>query len=476
LIAAHSPEKPGPPQKIAEEETEDRTTYTVPTSKKQTETQQSASTGAATQGDPPPGAHPIHFGTYVASGSSTTGVAAVSNNAADISGADSPGGIAIHTGNWYVDLVDGSTVTRYDPTSVFPAPLVGGFCCDQVITYVRSINRFVWYMQYDRDASGDGGFRLAVATPAAVHTNFQTAWTYWDATDATFGESGKMLDYPDLSATDANLIGTTNVPGAGRVVFRIPLQELTGAGSLSLQYVPTTALPDSMFNFSHLAQHGVDAAFLAGHADNSTVRVMYLPDGSSTYSFHDVGVSTWPNGPLSSVGADGTDWLDAPWGTTSILGAARTGERLWLAWTASSGAATTGGPNFPNAHVRVVSIDITAWTTAYEMQVWNPDYAFGYPFLDTNSRGEVAIIVGWGGHSNNANTAEGIIGDYVVWYHTASDVTPNRFGDFITVRRSGDGGTDGTGTDFAAFGYYTTHDSTRSSGYLFTPYYDVFGH
>jgi hypothetical protein len=40
-----------------------------------------------------------------------------------------------------------------------------------------------------------------------------------------------------------------------------------------------------------------------------------------------------------------------------------------------------------------------------------------------------------------------------------------------------DGGPDsGSETNFAAFGYYTTRDPSRPSGYLFTPYYDVFGH
>ena len=58
-----------------------------------------------------------------------------------------------------------------------------------------------------------------------------------------------------------------------------------------------------------------------------------------------------------------------------------------------------------------------------------------------------------------------------MWYHNGSDVTPDRFGDFITIRRSGR-----DGSEFAAFGYFTVKDATQPSGYLFTPYISIFGH
>ena len=74
-----------------------------------------------------------------------------------------------------------------------------------------------------------------------------------------------------------------------------------------------------------------------------------------------------------------------------------------------------------------------------------------------NAKDEVGIMVGWGGAHDNANTAEGILGDFVVWYHNGSDVTPDRFGDFITIRRSGR-----DGSEFAAFGYFTVKDAART--------------
>jgi hypothetical protein len=469
LGSQHPPQTPGLPAPLVAEEDERRGDPPTPPSSSTRTTETSPASGVLSKDDPPPpGAKPVHFTTYVSSGN--PGGSPVSDNVADISGTDAAGGLALHTGNRYIDVVDGLTVRRIDPTTVFSAPLAGGLCCDQVVIYVPTIERFVWYMQYVPSASGEGAFRLAVATPANIRTNFQTAWTYWDFTSADFGEAGRDLDYPDLAYTATFLVGTTNVVNRGRVLFRIDLKQLAAGGTIDYDYVPSSALPVSRYHYSHLAQHGGDTAFLAGHVDTATIEVLSAPD-SAGYTFHTVAVAKWPEGIYSSVGLDGTNWLNTPWADDEISGATRTGNHLWLAWTATAGQGAAGGFTFPNAHVRVVAIDVTTWKTSSEMQVWNPDYAFGYPSLDTNAAGEVGIIVGWGGKGNNANTAEGIIGDFVVWYHNGSELTPDRFGDYITIRRAG-----ATNTEFAAFGYYTVKDSSRASGYLFTPYYDVFGH
>jgi hypothetical protein len=470
LQSQKTPERPGPARPPSVEEEEDRTRNPLPKSKSKRTVKTSDPTAPLTdRDDPPPGGRRMNFKTYVTSGSPTGATA--SDGAADVSGGDVQGGLALHTGNWYIDMVDAGTVKRFDPTSVFTTPLLGGFCCDQVVTYVGEIDRFVWYMQHNVDAGGTGGFRLAIAKPDDVRSNFQTAWTYWDVTAKYFGEDGRKFDYPDLAFTGRYLIGSSNVSGRGRIVFRTDLNTLAKGGSIGFDYTDPAQSPEANFQFSHLVQHARDTALWAGHSDTATIRVFNLPDSGNTYSFKDVGIANWPYNTYSSQGPDGNNWLDSPWIDREISGGTRKGNELWLAWTATAGKSPIGGFDFPKAHVRVVAINMSTWKTSSEMQVWNPDYAFGYPFLDTNSEGEVGIVIGWGGPGNNANTAEGIIGDFVVWYHNGSDVTPDRFGDYITLRRSGD-----RGNDFAAFGYYTVKDTTRPSGYLYTPYYSVFSH
>jgi hypothetical protein len=35
-----------------------------------------------------------------------------------------------------------------------------------------------------------------------------------------------------------------------------------------------------------------------------------------------------------------------------------------------------------------------------KLQVWNPDYAFAYPSLAVNARGDVGIVLAWGGKND----------------------------------------------------------------------------
>jgi hypothetical protein len=146
------------------------------------------------------------------------------------------------------------------------------------------------------------------------------------------------------------------------------------------------------------------------------------------------------------------------------------GDALWLAWTASSGSGTSGGPTFPNAHVRIATIDIASKAVTSEQQVWNSAYAFAYPSLNANSKGEIGIAVGVGGSKNNAHSSFGIIGDHVVWHVDEGDTTPSRWGDYLTVRRNRR-----DSNHFSGFGYYTTKDTTDTSKYDAHPFYLVFG-
>jgi hypothetical protein len=478
LEGHHTPERPGPPAPAVQPEVEHENHTPTPVSSSTETTETSKPTGAAKPDAAPAGSRSVDFTTYAPS--TGTDGSLINIGVPDISGADSPDGLAVHTGNLYVDVVDGGNVTRVNPTTMFTEPLAGGLCCDQVVTYVPSIERFVWLMQHCpsdgcfKGATGSGGFRIAVASAADVHTNIQTAWTYFDFTGATFGRPGAQFDYPDLAYTDHFLVGAINIGNDamnmtyGRLVFRLDLAQLSAGGSVNYDYIDPSELPMDPYQYSHLAQHSGDMALLAGNLNTATIRVLALPDGGTSYAFHNVKVAKWLGGTLSSIGQDGNDWLN-PWAGTDISAAARTGNQLWLAWTANAGTATSGGFTFPRPYVRVAAIEVTTWKKKSEMQVWNPDYAFAYPALETNANGEVGIIVGWGGPNNHANTAEGIIGDYVVWYHVDSNATPQRFGDYITIRRSG-----GTGSKFAAFGYYTT--GTVPGGFAFTPYYSVFSH
>lgn len=451
----------------------------VPTSRDKREIKPSDATGIQKAKEPDGDEDSVVFVTYspldIPSDTSL-----VDHSPPDRSGDDSEQRIVIHASNTYVaySTDNGLTFKTIDPTTVFPKSLGGGLAGDQVILYVPKVARFIWFMQHKKDPkTRDGTFRLAYASPDNVRRNFYSAWSYYDFKASEFGLKGVDLDYPDLAASDKYLFVTTNAKNKGRIVIRLLLKDLI-AGSVGSEYTPPLEVGKdpstggNTLDYAHLCQQSPDGAFWAGHVDNSTLRVYSMSDSSSSYSSHDVKVGSWPNSSdYSSTAPDGGDWLGCDTcGDAEISGAVRRGDELWFAWTASHGAGMSGGFDFPNPHVRMATIRISDWTLINEMQIWNNDYAFAYPTLNTNSMDEVGVGVAFGGEHDFADAAFGIIGDFVVWYMNASDTTVKRWGDFITTRRC-----KRRPDWFAGFGYYTLKDASVTKWKVYQkPYYVLF--
>ena len=407
-----------------------------------------------------------------------------SATAADISGADSKG-VVMMTGNWYVQYSTdgGNAFTTLNPTTIFPNTLAGGFCCDQIVQYVPKIDRFIWLLQYSQAGTGDNAYRIAAASPQQIINSNCTAWTYWDLTSATFGLGTDWMDYPTLAVGNNSLylsfdvLDTTadTVNDNGLLVVRIPLSEIQASGTINFQF--TNPADSAVAWGGNVSQNTLDEVFWAGHVDNSTMRIFNLRENSNSYSWRDVDVANWANGTQTSNGPNGNNWfghnLAAGWQFpgNAVIGATRRGNEVWFAWTASNGDGGSGGFNFPHPHVQLVKIKIDNYSVIEQMQIWNPDHAFGYPSLATNSENEVGITLGWGGGGSfDANSAVGIMGDFVVWYRNGSTWTHTRWGDYVTVRRASP-----DERFFAGFGYVIYQDTTATAGYRFDPYYVLFG-
>ncbi|MGO9420092.1 hypothetical protein [Roseiarcus sp.] len=424
------------------------------------------------------GDDPVVFGVYTNSGSVASPQSTV---AADISGAQS-GNIVLATGNWYIlySFDGGGTFTTLDPTTVFDNTADGGFCCDQIVQYVPSIDRFIWLMQFNPGADGKNRLRVASASPESVHSSKCTSWTYWDLTSDALGivttaadaKNGiHNLDYPNISVGTNYLYISVDNWSAGRIVVRISLSDISAGGTINFRY--TDWSNGGVAYGSHVTQNTGDEAYWAGNKNNSTLTVFNWNENSTSYSWRDVGVNNWPNGTLSSTGASGADWLTkaSSFPNAGVIGATRRNNEIWFAWMASSGTGAPGGFNFPNANVQVVKIDPTNnYQRIDQFPIWNNDYAFAYPALATNSQGEVGIALAWGGKTFDANSAVGILGDFVVWYPEASTFSTTRWGDFVTARQA----SPQTGL-FAGFAYAILKDTTTTAGYRFDPYYLLFG-
>jgi hypothetical protein len=426
---------------------------------------------AAGAGDPDPRGNPdpVVFHSYEPSDVLIKSL----TNAADMSGADTERDVIMMSGNWYCDVSNngGGSWKRLDPTTVFPPGFAGGFCCDQIVIYVSAIDRFVWLMQHDADANGQGAFRLAAASSQSVHDD-PTVWTFWDFVAGDFGYAMSDMDYPDLAYSKQFLYLSTDVFSAGgRLVVRIPLSDLAAGGTIGFQY--TDPAKSTTAWGAHLVQQCDDRAVWVGHRNNSTLDVFTMPDSGSTYSSFALSVATWPNGTHSCLGPDGNDWLkklDNFPGFSVTGGVQRSNGDIVIAWSASKGKGSANGFDFKQTHSRVVEINLGAKSVVSEMQVWNPDYAFAYPNLSVNARDEVGIILGWGGPSNHANCAMGIIGDFVVWFRDGSTRTVQRFGDYLTTRRA-----ERNRSRFGGWGYFVTEVTGQPTQCQYNPFYVRYG-
>lgn len=402
----------------------------------------------------------------------------------DPSGARS-GNVILYTYNTkgVLSINGGTKYNIIDPTTIFPSTpskdasgnfLDGGLCCDQVIQYVPSIDRFIWLMQFCGSATNTGGsclsgvnrVRIASASPQDIINSNGTSWTYWDVLSSTFNLGNVTMDYPDLSVGDNYLYFKIDAVGSGSFVARFQLSEIQNGQSLGIGY---TSPADGNTNYGgHLCQNTGNEIFWAGHKDNSTLRVFSLKEGDNSYYQHDININSWPNGTISSIAKDGTtDWLSylgTSFPGNAVLGAARSGNNVWFGWTASSG----GG--FPRAQIQMTQIDVTNYTLKQQVQIWNPDYAFAFPAFSTNASGDLGMSLEWGGNQNWGNNAVGIWGDFIVWYPELSDTAITRNGDFLACRRASP-----NSTLWDASGYAVKKNSSFTTGYLFDVYYIQFG-
>ena len=331
------------------------------------------------------------------------------------------------TGNFWMSLSKdgGATFTTVNPTTIFPEDY-GGFCCDQVLVYVPEYDLFVWLLQYGSNAAGRNAIRIAIQNTAGVRSSNGTSWTYWDFTNTIFASSG-ALDYNDMSFGNNYLYWTSSVGGASnRYVIRVPFKELVARGTVHFQFTGSTNA-----RWSHVTQNGTNGVYWAGHVNNSTLLVYSMMDADGFYSWRNVNINSWPNGAMSSIAANGTDWLLDARLKTYVRAAAIRGNSAYFAWNASNG----GG--FPQTHIQIAEINTGSFTLTSQFQVWNPDFAFAYPYFETNRQGELGMIVAFGGGTFNASSGAGVWGDFVIYYPRLSDLSRSNYGHYHTARRSG---------------------------------------
>jgi hypothetical protein len=202
------------------------------------------------------------------------------------------------------------------------------------------------------------------------------------------------------------------------------------------------------------------------------MRVFSLKEGSNTYFWRDVGISSWANNALTSTTPDGRNWLSGSGGFpgNAVIGSTRVGNRLWFAWSAGTDS------NFKQPHVEMVTLDRNNnFNKTQQMQIWNNSYAFAYPYLATNAcTNEVGLSFEYGGGGNYENHVVGFWGDFVAYITTGSNVGTTRFGDYVTIRQAPATQSD-PGNLFAAFGYGLNSPPPPATGTQADIHYVLFG-
>jgi AraC-like DNA-binding protein len=386
----------------------------------------------------------------------------------DMSGAKG-GEVVLMSGNLWLKLsVDGGkTFTDIDWTKTFGKETTyGGWAGDQVVVYVPSIDCFVLYVQSWRGTGADASVnavKIALASSADLKTfaGGQKAWTrQWDWNCADFGLSQRWLDFPDLTFGRDSLFVCTNVFAgeavAGKVAMTIPLLQLKAGGTVDYSYAFFDTSADGRVMGSPAQNVTGNEFYWAYHVGNSKIRI-YSWQENATITSRERDVINWPTGGAVAAAPGGVaDWITQD--DNRIVGATRRGNELWFAWTCASGSGAEGGFNYPYPQIQVARFDIgDDYKRVDQFAIWNPDFAFAYPSLVTNSDNEVGISLAWGGGPTlSGSHAVGILGDFVVWYGDASDATverdliqdgkvvkdvagnpvlaPTRFGDYMHVR------------------------------------------
>jgi len=337
------------------------------------------------------------------------------------------------TGNWYASrsLDRGATWAHISPRSFFPAT-DGGFCCDQTVIYEHSRDITIWLLQYLED-SGTNSLRVAVKRGPTLGNN---AWHWYDfkPDQVNAAWTGEWFDYNHAALSHNFLyIGTNAFQSGGSggftrsVVMRLPLDELARAQGFTFNYFDTSQ------NGSLRCTQGAERTmYFASHNNLAQIRLWEWPEDTTTLSVYDIDVTQYEAGDYESSPA-GQGWLSRT--DPRITGGWVGKGRIGFMWTANADA-THDAP-----YIRVVRIDETTKNLADEPDIRNDRFAFAYPDVSPNDRGEIGVSMLVGGGPFNLTHAVGMRDDADTRWRLAGTAfgtdlpSGGTSGDYTTVRR-----------------------------------------
>jgi hypothetical protein len=345
----------------------------------------------------------------------------------------------------------GRSFLPLDPSTTFPSA-AGGFCCDQVVTYVPSIDRFVWVLQYwpgaggKQDRSQPNVIRVATTTSAAFDACRARCWTYYDWTPSALGATppaaGKtlQLDRPSVAFSERMLSLTAAFVYNpehlifGSVIWRFPLAQLGGVLSPSAVPVQFAAIKDISGDVRFApAQNDIfqnsSAQFFANRESTSRLGLVRWLDRDPSPVFFEVDVpsiATKNNDGPTSASPSGADWSARYTAQDGhVVTGAERGRALWFGWNAGRDANKPDG-GLIHVHdqpaVEFVGIDAATLQSDDYDSIEFTDAATVNPQLSFNGEGVLGVDFMYGGPTINPTFAVGFLRpDYAASVATKGD-------------------------------------------------------
>lgn len=344
----------------------------------------------------------------------------------------SSGRVVLYTFNWDAgySIDGGHSFADLNPYTTFPRS-AGGFCCDQVVMYDASTDRFIWVLQYSANSKGENILRVAWASPAALASAGAKAWSWVDLASATFAGAGNFLDQPRLGLSNRFLYMNVNEGGPPKgKVYRTVIIRITRAafanpnGSIGGQFVVIS--PWSL----RVAQHVVGPTeYFVGHLNTSSLRVVSVDDNANSLTINDLATPTIATSNWKTTTPGGDDMLlrQANSQGTAVTGVTQAGDgTLWTAWSEprnivdANRKLVSGAVQLAQAHIGVAVLQPANVSSSVfgqgqlmlflsQSEYANLTYALATPDLATDAGGEVAFTVDWGGGRYYANHAVGFL-------------------------------------------------------------------
>lgn len=287
--------------------------------------------------------------------------------------------IIFFTGNWYAarSSNNGQNWTYRDPFGDMQ-----DFCCDQDTMYNPSRGIFLWYRMGKPLANGTNRFRLGVSADASV-------WAFYDVHPSIINPlwTNQIFDFVIMAYSDNYLYITNNMfqnqTYTNSLILRMPLDSLRSHSALT---------PGIYFaNNGGFApvQEARQIMYFATHVSTTVLRLYVWPESSLTISstsdiIHSIFKST-NVGDATCPAPDGGDIcrrLD-----DRILGGWVAKGVIGFFWNVAQDGIIHVRP-----YTYIIRLDETTKILIDEPTLSNPNYAWVYPWVSPNARGDLGLV------------------------------------------------------------------------------------